>query len=175
MTAHQPTTTDDATSGMQMPPSEDDREIRALVDRMFAAWGRGDAAAYHADFTHDADYVSFDGSHRGRADSERSHERLFGTVLYGSRLVGEVESVRMVTPDVAVAHILSSIVEGWRQRPYRRRLSRQTMVAVRRDGRWQITHFQNVRVRPLSTSGPMVELGGRFVRWRTNRARRRRR
>jgi hypothetical protein len=25
---------------------------------------------------------------------------------------------------------------------------------------------------PLSTSGPMVELGGRFVRWRTDRARR---
>jgi hypothetical protein len=24
----------------------------------------------------------------------------------------------------------------------------------------------------LSTTGPMVELGGRFVRWRTNRARR---
>jgi hypothetical protein len=25
---------------------------------------------------------------------------------------------------------------------------------------------------PLSTSGPIVELGGRFVRWRTDRARR---
>ena len=59
----------------------------------------------------------------------------------------------------------------------RRRLSRQTMVVVvvvvvRRDGRWQVTAFHNTRVRPLSTSGPMVELGGRFVRWRTDRTRR---
>jgi hypothetical protein len=46
------------------------------------------------------------------------------------------------------------------------------MVVVRRDGRWQVTAFHNTRVRPLSTSGPMVQLGGRFVRWRTDRARR---
>jgi hypothetical protein len=75
---------------------------------------------------------------------------------------------------VAVVHLLGSIMEGWRQRPYKRRLSRQTMVVVRRDGRWQVTTFHNTRVRPLNTSGSMVELGGRFVRWRTNRARRKR-
>jgi uncharacterized protein (TIGR02246 family) len=156
-------------------PGQDEREIRALVDGMFDAWGRGDAAAYHADFTDDADYVSFDGSRRGKADSISSHANLFPTVLYGSRLVGEVESVRFLTPDVAVVHLLGSIVEGWRQQPLRRRLSRQTMVVVRRDGQWQITAFHNTRVRPLNTSGPMVRLGGRFVRWRTDWARRKQR
>jgi uncharacterized protein (TIGR02246 family) len=157
------------------PRAQDEQEIRALVDRMFDSWARGDAVAYHADFTDDADYVSFDGSRRGKADSIRSHANLFRTVLYGSRATSEVESVRFVAPDVAVVHLLGSIVEGWRQRPYKRRLSRQTMVVVRRDGRWQVTAFHNTRVRPLNTSGRMVELGGRFVRWRTNRARRKRR
>jgi uncharacterized protein (TIGR02246 family) len=156
-------------------PGQDALEIRALVDRMFDSWGRGDAATYHADFTDDADYVSFDGSRRSKADSIASHENLFRTVLYGSRLDGEVESIRFVTPDVAVVHLTGSVVEGWRQRMRRRRLSRQTMVVVRRDGRWQVTAFHNTRVRLLNTSGPMVELGGRFVRWRTERARRRRR
>jgi uncharacterized protein (TIGR02246 family) len=156
-------------------PAQDEREIRAIVDRMFDAWGRGDAVAYHADLTDDADYVAFDGSRRSKADSIRSHENLFRTVLYGSRLVGEVESVRFVTPDVAVVHVTGSVVEGWRQTMRRRRLSLQTMVVVRRDGRWQVTAFHNTRVRPLSTSGPMVELGGRFVRWRTDRARRKQR
>jgi uncharacterized protein (TIGR02246 family) len=156
-------------------PGQDEREIRALVDRMFDSWARGDAAAYHADFTDDADYVSFDGSRRGKADSIASHENLFRTVLYGSRLTGQVESIRFVTPDVAVVHLTGSVVEGWRQQMRRRRLSRQTLVVVRRDGRWQVTAFHNTRVRPLSTSGPMVELGGRFVRWRTNRARRKQR
>jgi uncharacterized protein (TIGR02246 family) len=96
-------------------------------------------------------------------------------VLYGSQLTGQVESVRFVTRDVAVVHLLGSVVEGWRQTMRRRRLSRQTMVVVRRDGRWQVTAFHNTRVRPLNTSGRMVELGGRFVRWRTDRARRKRR
>ncbi len=96
-------------------------------------------------------------------------------MLYGSRLTGDVESVRFITPNVAVVHLTGSVVEGWRQTMRRRRLSRQTMVVVRRDGRWQVTAFHNTRVRPLPTSGPMVELGGRFVRWRTDRARRKRR
>jgi uncharacterized protein (TIGR02246 family) len=155
--------------------AQDEQQIRAIVDRMFDAWGRGDAAAYHADLTDDADYVAFDGSRRSKADSIRSHENLFRTVLYGSRLTGEVESIRFVTPDVAVVHLTGSVVEGWRQQMRRRRLSRQTMVVVRRDGRWQVTAFHNTRVRPLNTSGPMVELGGRFVHWRTDRARRRQR
>jgi uncharacterized protein (TIGR02246 family) len=155
--------------------AQDEREIRALVDRMFDSWAQGDAVAYHADFTDDADYVSFDGSRRGKADSISSHANLFRTVLYGSQLTGQVESVRFVTPDVAVVHLLGSVVEGWRETMRRRRLSRQTMVVVRRDGRWQVTAFHNTRVRPLNTSGRMVEVGGRFVRWRTNRARRKRR
>ena len=155
--------------------AQDDQEIRAIVDRMFDAWGRGDAAAYHADLTDDADYVAFDGSRRSKADSIRSHENLFRTVLYGSRLTGEVESIRFITPDVAVVHLTGSVVEGWRQQMRRRRLSRQTMVVVRHDGRWQVTAFHNTRVRPLSTTGPMVELGGRFVHWRTDRAKRKQR
>jgi uncharacterized protein (TIGR02246 family) len=154
--------------------AHDEREIRAIVGRMFDAWGRGDAAAYHADLTDDADYVAFDGSRRNKADSIRSHQNRFRTVLYGSRLTGEVESIRFVTSDVAVVHLTGSVVEGWRQKMRRGRLSRQTMV-VRRDGRWQVTAFHNTRVRPLSTSGPMVELGGRFVHWRTDRARRKQR
>ena len=72
--------------------AQDEREIRALVDRMFDSWAQGDAVAYHADFTDDADYVSFDGSRRGKADSVSSHANLFRTVLYGSRLTGQVES-----------------------------------------------------------------------------------
>jgi len=106
--------------------AQDEQEIRAIVDRMFDAWGRGDAAAYHADLTDDADYVAFDGSRRTKADSIRSHENLFRTVLYGSRLTGAVESIRFITPDVAVVHLTGSVVEGWRQRMRRRRLSRQT-------------------------------------------------
>jgi uncharacterized protein (TIGR02246 family) len=151
--------------------AQDEGEIRAIVDRMFDSWARGDALAYHADFTDDADYVSFDGSRRGTADSIRSREPVsHRAVRQPADRSGPVSP--LPHPDVAVVHLIGSVVEGWRQQMRRRRLSRQTMVVVRRDGRWQVTAFHNTRVRPLSTSGLMVELGGRFVRWRTDRARR---
>jgi uncharacterized protein (TIGR02246 family) len=157
----------------QVTTAEDEREIRALLDRLFDSWARGDATAFVADFTDDMDYVSYDGSRRGRHESEEEHRELFRTVLYGSQLTEEVESIRFVTPDVAVVHLVGSIIDGWRSTPRRRRLSRQTMVAVRRDGRWMVTAFHNTRLRPVSTTGRVAELAGRFVRWRTDRARRR--
>jgi plasmid stabilization system protein ParE len=128
---------------------QDEREIRAIIDCMFDAWGRGDAAAYHADLTDDADDVAFEDSRRGRV-GPLCHPRC-----------GRGAPDRLG-------------VEGWRQQMRRCRLSRQTMVVVRRDGRWQVTAFHNPGA-ALSTSGPMVELGRRFVRWRTNRARRKQR
>ena len=47
--------------------------------------------------------VAFDGTRfRGPSEPEAHLARLFDTVLYGSRLEGEVESVRFVATDVAV-------------------------------------------------------------------------
>ena len=65
-----------------------------------------------------------------------------------------IQTIRLVTPDVAVVHLTGSVVEGWRQRMRRCRLSRQTMVGVRRDGRWQVTAFHNTRVRPMGRGNP---------------------
>jgi uncharacterized protein (TIGR02246 family) len=131
---------------------------------------------YAAEFTEDCDYVAFDGTRfRGPAEPGKHLARLFDTVLRDSRLEGEVESVRFVTPDVAVVHWTGSVAYPWQQRVSRRRLSRQTLVLVRRDERWLATAFQNTRVRPVSQEGIGFELAARFIRWRAARARRARR
>jgi uncharacterized protein (TIGR02246 family) len=154
----------------------DEREIRELVDRLSDSWARGDAQAYGAEFTEDCDYVAFDGVRlRGPTEPHTHLARLFGTVLKDSRLEGEVESVRFAAPDVAVVHWTGSVAYPWQQRVKRRRQSRQTLVVVRRDGRWRATAFQNTRVRPLPQEGLGFELASRFIRWRAARARRARR
>jgi uncharacterized protein (TIGR02246 family) len=131
-----------------MPDSEA-HEIAVLFDRACRAWTDGDAQAYGACFTADADYVSYDGTlARGRTPMVDSHDRLFRGVLAGSALVGEVESVRFVTPDVAVAHATGSVLMPWRSRLPRRRLSRQTLVAVRTGDGWRFAALHNGRVRP---------------------------
>ena len=132
-----------------------DTEIRALYARMCRAWSSGDAEAYGACFTDDCDYVAFDGSHvRGRAAVVRSHDALFRGVLNGSRLVGEVTGTRRLGRDAALAHGLGSIVVAWRARPPRRRLTVNTLVAVRCPEGWRFAAIHNGRVRPLTVPQP---------------------
>lgn len=153
---------------------QDERAIRELIDRLSDSWSRGDAHAYGAEFTEDCDYVAFDGA-RFRGPSEpRTHlTRLFATVLQGSRLEGGVESIRFIVPGVAVVHWTGSVAYPCQERVRHRRASRQTLVAVRRDGRWQVTAFHNTRVRPVPQEGLGFELASRYIRWRVARVRRR--
>lgn len=136
--------------------TDDDRtEIRKLFDRLLAAWTANDATAYGACFTADSDYVSYDGTRAtGRAPMQAAHDRLFRGVLAGSALVGEVESIRPVTDDVAIVHGTASVLMPWRSRLPRRRLSRQTLVAVHTAEGWRFTALHNGRVRPVRIPAP---------------------
>lgn len=130
--------------------AQDDNEIRALFDKLLAAWTAGDAAGYGDCFTTDCDYVSYDGSRaKGREAVVDSHHKLFRGVLLGSALVGAVESVRFIAEDVALVHATGSVLMPWRRELPRRRLSRQTIVAVRTEAGWRYTALHNNRVRPV--------------------------
>jgi uncharacterized protein (TIGR02246 family) len=126
----------------------DEAAVRALLQRLYEAWG--DADAYAAAFTADADYIAFDGSHfRGRRAIAEGHRPLFERFLKGSRLVGESSSVRFLTPDVALIHGKGAVVRASQRRPSRGRLSVQTLVAVRQADGWRLAAFQNTRYRPF--------------------------
>jgi uncharacterized protein (TIGR02246 family) len=133
----------------------DDAEIRQLFDDLLDAWTRGDAIAYGETFTADVDYIPYDGSRStGRDEVVESHDQLFRGVLRGSALVGEIETIRYLRPDVAIVHTFGSVLMPWRTSLPERRLSRQTIVAVRGDDGWRFTAFHNARVRPRQVPGP---------------------
>lgn len=135
-------------------PTRDD-EITQLFRRFMQAWTDNDAVAFGACFTLDADYVSYDGTRAsGRQALQDNHDRLFRGVLAGSALVGELESVRYVTEDVAVLHGTASVLMPWRSQLPRRRLSRQTLTLVRTRQGWRISALHNGRVRPVTIPGP---------------------
>jgi uncharacterized protein (TIGR02246 family) len=132
-----------------------DVELVDLFGRMCSAWTAGDADGYGACFTEDSDYVSYDGTDtRGRRDMVANHDRLFRGVLSGSALVGEVESVRHLRDDVAVLHATGSVQMPWRATLPKRRLSRQTIVAVRTEDGWRVAALHNGRVRPVTIPAP---------------------
>ena len=132
-----------------------DSELSDLFVRMCAAWTAGDADAYGACFTEDSDYVSYDGTHaQGRSAMVDNHDRLFKGVLTGSALVGHVESIRYLRPDVAVLHATGSVRMPWRSELPKRRLSRQTIVAVNTPDGWRVAALHNGRVRPVTIPSP---------------------
>lgn len=142
----------------------DDQELKALFQRVCQAWTDGDAAAYAACFTADCDYVSFDGTRaHGREQVIESHDKLFRGVLFGSALVGEVESIRYIADDVAVLHGSGSVLVAWRLQLPKRRLTRNTLVAVRGPEGWRFTAIHNGRVRPVQIPEP-DSLPARFAR-----------
>jgi uncharacterized protein (TIGR02246 family) len=131
----------------------DEAAVRALLQAMNDAWG--DVDAFAACFTEDADYVVFDGSHlKGRHAIAASHRPLFERFLKGSRLAGEPPSVRFLTPEVALIHSKGAILRAGQQRPSRRRVSVQTLVAVKQRDGWRLRAFQNTRYRPFAQTLP---------------------
>ncbi|HCT79285.1 MAG TPA: DUF4440 domain-containing protein [Micromonosporaceae bacterium] len=130
-------------------------EIRDLFQRYCETWTAGDAEAFGQCFTDDADYVSYDGSWAtGREALQDNHDRLFRGVIAGSAMVGDIESMRFVTPDVAVLVGNGSVLMPWRKELPKRRRSRQIMVMVREAGQWRIAAIQNGRVRPVTIPAP---------------------
>jgi uncharacterized protein (TIGR02246 family) len=128
----------------------DTQAIHTLFAQLCAAWNAGDARAYGALFSEDADYIAFDGlNQKGRAALVSSHHELFTRWLKGSQLIGQIDELRFLAPDVALLHASGSILDAGRSSPAPERLSAQTVVVHKRDGVWQFVAFHNTRIRPM--------------------------
>ncbi len=61
----------------------DENAIRAIHQRMIDAWNAGDAAAFAAPFTDEANFVAFEGTHlKGRREIASFHQQIFDTSGY---------------------------------------------------------------------------------------------
>ena len=132
------------------PPTaaNDEAAIRDLFERTNASWG--DADAYAAHFSDAADYIAFDGSRaKGRTAIAAMHRPLFVGILKGSRLTGNITALRFLSPDIALIHSSGGVLRGRQKHLARSALSVQTVVAIKREGRWQFVAFQNTRYRPF--------------------------
>ncbi|TQS40234.1 SgcJ/EcaC family oxidoreductase [Cryptosporangium phraense] len=75
------------------------------------------------------------------------HDVLWKKYLKGSRLLGRITDIRFVTADVAVVTSVGTVQTSKRGSTKPDKV--QTFVAVKRDGRWQFTAFQNTKRKPL--------------------------
>ena len=120
--------------------------IHALYQQLMDGWNAGSGEAFASSFEEDGDLVGFDGTHfKGRQEIALFHQHLFDVFLKGSRLVGKVREVRFLTSDVAVVHAVGGTVMAGQTHLEPERNSVQTLVAVKRNGKWSLTAFQNTR------------------------------
>ncbi len=130
--------------------SSDEQAVRVLYQRLMEGWNQGSGAAFADPMASDVDFVPFDGAYfKGREALVRFHDPLFKTHLKGTRLVGGVTSVRLLSPTVALMHARGGTIMSGESRPSPARDSIQTMVAVKGENGWSIAAFQNTRVRPI--------------------------
>jgi uncharacterized protein (TIGR02246 family) len=136
-----------------MATLDDKNSIHLLLARLYDAWARGDGEGYAACFTQKSDYITFNGIHlRGRAENAELHGALFRSVLKGTKLSAEIESIELLSSGVALVHTVGS----------GRKKSYQTYVLVNSGTEWLIRSFQNTRVQPFSAC---------MTRWMQKRAR----
>lgn len=124
-------------------------QITALIDATIAAWDSGDGAAYAANFTADATYITFVGTvYRGRDEIARAHQALFDKFLQGSSLWDDILDIRFLGSDTAVVTSRGDVGKHG-TRPSK--LSKvQTYTVVREpDGQWRIAAFQNTKRKAL--------------------------
>ena len=128
--------------------------VRGLCQQLIDGWNRGSGADFAAAFTEDGDLVAFDGTRfKGREEIAPFHQQLFDKWMKGTRLVGQIQDVRFLSPNVALVHAVGSTIMKGKREPSPERDSIQTLVATRQeDGDWRLAAFQNTRVRPIGRS-----------------------
>ena len=130
--------------------ADDEDAIRAIHRRMIDAWNAGDALAFAAPFTDEADFVAFEGTHlKGRREIGSFHQEIFDTVVKGTRLEGEVKFVRFLSDALAVMHSVVRVTLQGKSKPSPSRDSMQLTVVVKRDGEWRSEGLMNARRLPL--------------------------
>ena len=124
----------------------DEDAIRAIHQRMIDAWNAGDAAAFAAPFTDEANFVAFEGTHlKGRREIASFHQQIFDTVVKGTRLQGDVKFVHFLSAVIAVMHSAVRVTLQGQTEASPSRDSMQLTVVAKRDGQWRSEGLMNAR------------------------------
>jgi uncharacterized protein (TIGR02246 family) len=120
-------------------------EIEAIVRHLQTSWNAMDAEAFASPFQEDADFVNIVGEHaRGRSAIVEGHRAIFRDFYADSTTELTLTATRLLTPDVALAHV-HSVLDAPKGPLAGRNTAVFSMVLTREDGRWTIAAFHNTR------------------------------
>jgi uncharacterized protein (TIGR02246 family) len=141
--------------GAQGGGAADEKAIRDVEARWEKAWNDNDVAAMSRDFAPNADEINLAGEwFKGRAPFEQSLRELHSDKAKGSVWQTEQTSVKFLTPEIAIVHVLINShgehnPDG-SERPARHAIL--TRVEVKRDGHWLIVASQATNIVPRASA-----------------------
>ena len=141
--------------------SADEQALRELPRLFCAAWAKHDGRELAKIMAEDVDFVTVGGVWlRGRANFEKYHTRLLEKRFRQASNTLLETDVRLVRPDLGVVH-WSWVIEGDKNpdgsaRP--KRFGIMTMVAEKRDNRWQVIVAQNTNAGPGAPEADDLDL-----------------
>lgn len=147
------------TGAESMPPEK--AAVLALDRAYEAAFAKGDAAALADFFAEDAEHTTEDGLIlRGRAEIEQSISRGL-KANPGAKLAITLDSVRLLTPDVAVEKGSSTVTAKNGDAS----AALYTAIYVRKDGKWKISQLVETTLPPMTPREHLEELAWLVGNW----------
>ena len=126
--------------------ADDERAVRETVRQMEAGWNTKSGAAFAKPFAEDADYVVINGLQlKGRDRIDKGHQQIFDTIYKDSSLALSLKQLRLLRPDVAVAHV-SARLKARHGEQTQEGDAIITLVLTKDKGEWRIATFQNTGV-----------------------------
>lgn len=121
----------------------EETEVRTLYKQLLDSWNQRNATDFAALFEEDGNQIGFDGSQvNGRAEIESHLSGIFADHMTAT-YVGKVREIRFLTPEVAILRAVVGMVPRGQTDINPATNAIQSLVAVKRDGRWRIALFQN--------------------------------
>lgn len=119
-------------------------EIDTVITNLETAWKDADGGAWAAQFADDGDFTVWFGVRlHGAAAIGQGHQDIWDGFYAGTVFDLEIESVRLIADDVAVAHLNGWVYPADETRPETPAISKPIMVLAKHDGIWKIEAFQN--------------------------------
>jgi uncharacterized protein (TIGR02246 family) len=123
--------------------SDQQAAVAALYEALIGGWNETDADAFAAPFADDGTVIGFDGSELvGRRAIVAEMSRIFADHR-PARYVSKVRTIELLGSDVLLLRAVVGMIPPNEAELHPDRNAWQTLVATRRDGRWQIVLFQN--------------------------------
>jgi uncharacterized protein (TIGR02246 family) len=128
--------------GTTLPNPADETKIRALYEQLLDTWG--DAQAYAACFTPDADYIIANGMvEKGWQEIIEGHEIIFSAWARNSHLEGAIQGIRFLTGDIALVIARGHIVYDDHRSSDGNKRTIYSLIAQKFGGEWLFAAYQN--------------------------------